>query len=410
MSLLFANSPLEACKAVIVLRCLMFTLLLLPHNTDAQQRYIYWQAGQNIIYRMDEDGQNKQVLYEADVAKLEKLWAYLIVPNKESFYFQLQNDNAYELKEKSLGNVEMISSRSISFGNITIRQYDSVNKIVYYEGETESGVSFTSRYSLLTRTYEPLFSNNITSYNPILDFTNRYYYAIGIDNPFAPTKYSLLKRSMDGDEPSTVYIDNFSKTKPIDVNLDILHHQWYWANYDRENKKSYIYRANFDGQETHIIATTGADVMQELALDVLGNRIYWIQEDAVYRAFLDGTHQEKIQTIGTGTNLQLSFENNGILVANESEAELPETVMLDQNYPNPFNPSTTIRFSLPSAGNVKLEVFDLLGRSLGILANTTFAAGAHEVTFQANQLQSGVYFYRLETGQSVVTKRMTLVK
>jgi protocatechuate 3,4-dioxygenase beta subunit len=100
----------------------------------------------------------------------------------------------------------------------------------------------------------------------------------------------------------------------------------------------------------------------------------------------------------------------GTTVANESEAELPETVTLDQNYPNPFNPSTTIRFSLPSAGNVKLEVFDLLGRSLGILANTTFAAGAHEVTFQANQLQSGVYFYRLETGQSVVTKRMTLVK
>jgi len=83
---------------------------------------------------------------------------------------------------------------------------------------------------------------------------------------------------------------------------------------------------------------------------------------------------------------------------------------LDQNYPNPFNPSTQIRFALRASGLARLTVYDVLGREVAVLVNGTLAAGAHSVTFDASNLTSGVYMYKLEAGGMTQTKRMTLVK
>jgi hypothetical protein len=104
------------------------------------------------------------------------------------------------------------------------------------------------------------------------------------------------------------------------------------------------------------------------------------------------------------------LKNMQIVVATEPESTLPSHVTLAQNYPNPFNPSTTIHFSLPSAGMVHLEVFDVLGRSVGVLANGVFAAGQHKVQFDAKNLPSGVYVVRLLQGSTMLTKSMNLVK
>lgn len=89
---------------------------------------------------------------------------------------------------------------------------------------------------------------------------------------------------------------------------------------------------------------------------------------------------------------------------------LPETVALEQNYPNPFNPSTSIRFALPGATHVRLEVFDLLGRSVATLINAVLPAGQHEARFDASGLGSGLYLYSLSAGSHRVTRTMTLVK
>jgi hypothetical protein len=91
--------------------------------------------------------------------------------------------------------------------------------------------------------------------------------------------------------------------------------------------------------------------------------------------------------------------------------ELPESIHLDQNYPNPFNPSTTIRFTLPEASNVSITVFDMLGRSVRTLIDgRAMEAGAHEVAFDANDLASGTYLYRMDAGATTITRQMTLVK
>lgn len=83
---------------------------------------------------------------------------------------------------------------------------------------------------------------------------------------------------------------------------------------------------------------------------------------------------------------------------------------LDQNYPNPFNPSTQIAFTLDKASRVRLEVYDLLGRLVKTLINKDLQVGKHEVKFDAQQLASGTYIYRLQSQNRVLTKKMMLIK
>jgi len=89
---------------------------------------------------------------------------------------------------------------------------------------------------------------------------------------------------------------------------------------------------------------------------------------------------------------------------------MPTEFALYQNYPNPFNPSTEISFSLPEAAHVKLTVFDPLGRSVATLANGSFAAGTHELTFDASGLSNGIYFYQIQAGDFSAVRKMTLLK
>ncbi|MDX2128438.1 MAG: T9SS type A sorting domain-containing protein [Chloroherpetonaceae bacterium] len=83
---------------------------------------------------------------------------------------------------------------------------------------------------------------------------------------------------------------------------------------------------------------------------------------------------------------------------------------LAQNYPNPFNPTTTIQFRLPQSGFTELTIYDMLGRKVSTLINQRMEAGLHRVNFNAQSLASGVYFYRLSTGNFSMTKKMTLIK
>lgn len=102
--------------------------------------------------------------------------------------------------------------------------------------------------------------------------------------------------------------------------------------------------------------------------------------------------------------------NNQVLTGVGNELASPNTYELSQNYPNPFNPVTTINFSIAKESFVKIKVFDILGREVMVLVNEPMKAGKYSVMMNASGLSSGVYFYRLEAGNFIDVKKMTVLK
>ena len=99
-----------------------------------------------------------------------------------------------------------------------------------------------------------------------------------------------------------------------------------------------------------------------------------------------------------------------ILTGVEGEGTIPAAYEVSQNYPNPFNPSTTIQFGMPERGQVTLKVFNLLGQEIATLVNGEFAAGRHDVQWNASEMSSGMYIYQLKAGSFVETRKLTLAK
>jgi hypothetical protein len=100
----------------------------------------------------------------------------------------------------------------------------------------------------------------------------------------------------------------------------------------------------------------------------------------------------------------------GVKNVPNSEDDMPNQFVLEQNYPNPFNPSTIISYRLPTNVLVTLTVYDVLGREVWIPVNERQTAGTHSVTFDASNLPGGVYFYRLQAGPYVETKKLILLR
>ena len=99
-----------------------------------------------------------------------------------------------------------------------------------------------------------------------------------------------------------------------------------------------------------------------------------------------------------------------VIGVDEEFALIPALYGLTQNYPNPFNPNTTIRYGLPIASEVNLSIYNLLGEEVALLFNGNMPAGNHQVTWDASSMTSGIYFYRLQAGDFVQTRKMVLLK
>lgn len=116
------------------------------------------------------------------------------------------------------------------------------------------------------------------------------------------------------------------------------------------------------------------------------------------------------------------YTNNGGVGVKQISSELPESFALNQNYPNPFNPTTNLEFKISKfpkgqAGFVSLKIYNLLGQEIAVLINSDLNPGTYKYEFDASDLKSGVYFYKLwvstpsgETGNFKETKKMTLIK
>ena len=127
-------------------------------------------------------------------------------------------------------------------------------------------------------------------------------------------------------------------------------------------------------------------------------------ENQEYEGFVwASAYHLTIMRIGTEVDSALSF-------LPEDLVETPKNFRLLQNYPNPFNPSTKIKFTLPKAETVNLDIYNSLGQIVANLVEDNLQTGSHEVEFNASHLPSGVYFYRLQAGGYVDVKKMIVLK
>ena len=144
----------------------------------------------------------------------------------------------------------------------------------------------------------------------------------------------------------------------------------------------------------------------DVATDATGNAAFTVVLDSTV-ARMD--YVTATATDGGGNTSELSACVQVVTgVATEGPEEVPTEFTLDQNYPNPFNPATTITYAVPQASRVRLEVFDMLGRLVAVLADEQKAPGSYTVVFDARGLPSGTYVYRM-TGEGFTQTRMLVL-
>ena len=186
-------------------------------------------------------------------------------------------------------------------------------------------------------------------------------------------------------------------------------HPTYYTDVDTSNAET---RFDFRGVQSNVdslMQVLGAELAQANAEDSLTDAFkqanYNLKAAAAEGSM--GIHNTKLVT----KILQDAIADFNPTTGVETDSDLvPEVYELNQNYPNPFNPTTTIKFSIPQAGNVNLTVYDAVGKEVAMLVNENVDAGEYNVQWNAAGFSSGVYFYRLEAGNFVQVNKMLLLK
>jgi len=117
------------------------------------------------------------------------------------------------------------------------------------------------------------------------------------------------------------------------------------------------------------------------------------------------TYTYRIKAYNSVSESDYSNEASLTLTGVTAEEEMPTEYSISQNYPNPFNPTTKLKFALPQMSLTKLIIYDLLGREVQTPINKELEAGYHEINFNASNLNSGVYFYKIQSGDLLILKK-----
>jgi photosystem II stability/assembly factor-like uncharacterized protein len=190
----------------------------------------------------------------------------------------------------------------------------------------------------------------------------------------------------------------------------------YYSSNNGENWINISSSASIGQVWTLVLADTN------LFVGSIGTGVFLTQNNGIsWTAVNEGlTHLNIRSLLITSDNYLFAGTTNGFVcyrpisemtteVENQSN-EIPSQFTLEQNYPNPFNPSTKIRYSVPQSSNVMIKVFDILGNEIETLFNGEKPVGTYEITWNAESLPSGIYFYKLQAGSFIETKKMIYIK
>lgn len=172
-----------------------------------------------------------------------------------------------------------------------------------------------------------------------------------------------------------------------------------------------------------------SDLTEANKIYLIGNKFVCISGTSVYTSSNNGVnwisksqglpYLENLCTmISKGANVFLTTTHRGVWKISLSDllpvvnisSEIPSVFSLSQNYPNPFNPTTKVKFEIINSEEVKLVVYDILGKEVQTLVNERLQPGTYETSFDGSKLTSGVYFYKLITNEFSETKKMLMIK
>lgn len=204
---------------------------------------------------------------------------------------------------------------------------------------------------------------------------------------------------------------------PIDVNSMAFHPgtNVLYANSEVGDYNDLIYRIDTKNGDTTRVGRTGLEkAVEALDFDNTGQLYGTIGKNSSSKLFkvniTDGSSDVIGDTEITGV-LGIKFVYDSLAVnVKGSRNSVPRKFALKQNYPNPFNPTTTISYSIPTQTNVKLTIYDILGKEIEVLVDEQKAAGRYDIQFDGGSLTSGVYIYKLETDEFSKAMKMQLLK
>ena len=236
--------------------------------------------------------------------------------------------------------------------------------------------------------------------------------------------HAIRRVELDGSDAEDILT---AEGRPRGISLDLDGGKLYWTE-DNDIKPSKIRRSNLDGTNIEDIVSGYGSSSGGIALDPVGNRIYWMVYWApprsqtwgqMFWSNLDGTNPMVVEEEGTGTSggarIALYIPRPTSVSTPGSPPESPTTTGLFPNYPNPFNASTQIAYRLATPGLVRLTVYNTLGQPVRTLVNQLHSAGFYQVPWDARDQKgaavgTGVYFARMHYTRGVETRRLLFIK
>lgn len=199
----------------------------------------------------------------------------------------------------------------------------------------------------------------------------------------------ILSEPIGIDVPLPVSLSSFNSS----VNKNAVNLKWKTAQ--EVNNKEFQVERKFE---------MAADWIKAATVQGKGNSSVPVEYSFIDRNLSSGKYSYRLKQIDNNGNFEYFNLSGDVIVG------VPAKFDLSQNYPNPFNPATKINFDLPKDGLVSLKIFDMLGREVSTLVNEIRKAGYYTVEFNASNLASGVYFYRISAGEFSSVKKMIVLK
>ncbi len=334
----------------------------------------------------------------------------IVVDNEGGYIYWSEFDFPNKVKRAKLDGSD---ESTILFGGFSRSEnpagmaYDNINNKLYVADNINNGFLLSSNpdgtgLDTLVAGSDNGVTNGILDI--ALDLKNKKIYWVKTGG--------VMRANLDGSNVETV-VTLKSYIQPPSIALNTKDGYVYWVNTANDN----IMRASINNGTAEKLLH--ADAPDGISLSLDEGKIYWVNSyfsagnnGIISRANLDGTGIEHVLNIGTPTGA-IYVEGLNITAINDSKNKksILDNFVVEHNYPNPFNPSTKIKYSLPSRSQITVKIYSSIGSLVKTLLNDVLQnSGWHEITFNADNLSSGTYFYSIKSGSNIITRKMILIK